>query len=109
MIAKENLKGKYITYKDKNGATRTNRVVRIHGNMLTVIDAVKVKRRVKKEKVVGRCFPKKGLEDILWKKQGGTKVPPRPIKTISFDDLFEGELSLYIEKYAKVCKFEKPY
>jgi len=67
MINKNNLKGKYITYKDKNGAVRTNKVVKITGNVLTVKDAVDTKRRVKKESVFGRCFRKRGLEEIEWK------------------------------------------
>lgn len=66
MISKNELKGKYVTYRDKNGATRTNKVIKIVGNTLTVKDAVDVKRRIKKEDVFGRCFRKRGLEEIKW-------------------------------------------
>ena len=67
MINKNSLKGKYVTYRDKNGATRTNKVTKIVGNVLTVKDAVGVKRRIKKEDVFGRCYRKRGLEEIQWK------------------------------------------
>jgi len=66
MISKKELKGKYITYRDKDGKMRTEKVVKVAGNYLTVINAVKVKHRVYKDKVIGRQFPKRGLEDIKW-------------------------------------------
>ena len=70
MIHKSNLKGKYVTYIDKNGAWRTNKVVRVSGNTLTVKDAAGVKRRVHKDKVIARQFRKTGQEPILWGKRG---------------------------------------
>ncbi|MBU0847082.1 hypothetical protein KKH23_07800 [Patescibacteria group bacterium] len=66
MIHKNDLKNKYVEYRDKEGATRTNKVVKITGNVLTVKDVVGVRRRVKKEQVLGRCFRKRGLEEIKW-------------------------------------------
>ena len=32
MISKNKLKGKYVTFRDKNGATRTAKVIKITGN-----------------------------------------------------------------------------
>jgi len=66
MINKNDLKGKYISYIDKDGKTRTDRVVRIAGSYLTIINAVKVKHRIHKSKVLGRQFRKRGLEQIEW-------------------------------------------
>lgn len=66
MINKDDLKGKYVRYRDRNGATRTNKVVKVTGNSLTVIDAVGIRRRVKHDRVIGRCFRKRGLEPIQW-------------------------------------------
>jgi len=66
MIHKNKLKGKYVQYRDGQGATRTNKVVKITGNILTVKDVVGVRRRIKKDCVFGRCFPRRGLEEIKW-------------------------------------------
>lgn len=66
MIDKDDLKGKYITYRDKNGATRTNKVIAINGNTVTVKDVVDTRRRVKHDRVLCRCFPKSGTEEIKW-------------------------------------------
>ena len=67
MINKDDLMGKYVTYRDKNGATRTNKVVKITGNTVTVKDAVGIRRRIDSDKVFGRCFPKRGMEEIKWR------------------------------------------
>jgi len=67
MIDKNDLKGKYVTFVDKNGAWRTQKVVKITGNFLTVINAVKVKKRVHLKRIIGRQFPKRGIEKINWK------------------------------------------
>ena len=40
MISKNKLKGKYVTFRDKNGATRTAKVIKITGNTITVKNAV---------------------------------------------------------------------
>lgn len=66
MIEKKRLKGKYITYLDKDLKWRTEKVVKIRGNYLTVINANKVKHRVYKDRVIGRQLPKRGLEEIIW-------------------------------------------
>lgn len=66
MIPKKELKGKYIVYRDRDGATRIGRVVKLTGNVLTVTNAYKTKHRVKKDKVIGRQFRKKGVEEIQW-------------------------------------------
>jgi len=73
MIKKTELIGKYVTYIRKSngepfGSYRTHKVVRVSGNTLTVMDAVGVKRRIhpKTTKILGRQFPKKGLEPIEW-------------------------------------------
>lgn len=77
MIKKDNLKGKYITFRDKHGAFRTERVVNITGNYLTVRHIVTIngktykfsKQRVHLRDVLGRCLPKRGLEEIEWQKK----------------------------------------
>ena len=66
MVQKKNLLGKYVRYRDKDGKIRTEKVIKIRGNYLTVINAVKVKHRIYKDKVIGREYPKKGLEEIKW-------------------------------------------
>ena len=66
MIPKNELKGKYVTYRDKDEKVRTGKVTKIVGNYLTVMSAVKVKHRIYKDRVLGRQFPKKGLEEIQW-------------------------------------------
>lgn len=63
MIEKSDLKGKYITFIDKDGKFRTNKVIKIIGNTLTVKDAIGRRRRIKMDKVIGRQTPKK-LEEI---------------------------------------------
>ena len=67
MISKNDLKGKYVTYRDKNGATRTWKVRKIVGNYLTITDALNVRRRIHLKDVLGRQFRKRGLEPIEWK------------------------------------------
>lgn len=67
MIKKTELIGKYVSY-ILNGSYRTHKVVRVSGNTLTVMDAVGVKHRIhpKTTKILGRQFPKRGLEPIEW-------------------------------------------
>ena len=67
MINKNDLKDKHVTYRDKNGAIRTGKVKKIIGNYLTIIDAVKVRRRIHLKDVLGRQYRKRGLEPIEWK------------------------------------------
>lgn len=68
MISKNDLVGKYITYLDKDGKHRTERVKAIRGSYVTVVSVTKVKRRVHKGKILGRQYPKRGLEPINWDK-----------------------------------------
>jgi hypothetical protein len=68
MIHKSKLKGKYVSYRDKDGKHRLGKVVKITGNYLTVKDAVGIRRRIYKDRVQGRQFRKKGLEEIQWGK-----------------------------------------
>ena len=64
---KDKLKGKYITFIDKQGKYRTQKVTKITGLMLTVQDCLGEKCRIhpKKNKILGRQL-KKLLEEIEW-------------------------------------------
>ena len=66
MIHKSELKGKYVRHFDSQGKMRTSKVVRIQGNTLTIVNALKVKSRVHKNKVEGQEFRKRGLRPIDW-------------------------------------------
>jgi hypothetical protein len=66
MISKQELKGKYVSYYDSDGKFRIGKVRKIVGNYLTVINANGSRRRVYRDRVLGRQFPKKGLEEIEW-------------------------------------------
>jgi len=89
MINKKELNGKYVRYIDKDGKTRVNKVVKINGNTLTVVNANGEKSRIKDGtvhyysikrddrgrctqsirvtvKILGRQFRKRGLEEIDW-------------------------------------------
>jgi len=66
MIHKSELKGKYIAYKDKDGKYRVNKVVRVNSGYVTIKNAVGVKHRVRYNKIIGRQFPKRGIESIDW-------------------------------------------
>jgi hypothetical protein len=74
MIPKKDLKNKYVTYRDKDGKIRTERVVKVTGNYLTVRHIITIngktrkfpKHRIYKDRVIGRQRPKLGLEEILW-------------------------------------------
>ena len=79
MISKNNLKGKYVTFVDKDAKYRTQKVVKITGLMLTVVDAVGTRTRIHPNKykesrgkirkyglrIIGRQL-KKGIEEIKW-------------------------------------------
>ncbi|MCK4330023.1 hypothetical protein KAX02_09300 [candidate division WOR-3 bacterium] len=67
MISKDKLKGKYITYLDKQGKYRTHKVVKINGLTLTVTNVLGEKHRIhhKKFKIFGRQLKNK-LEEIEW-------------------------------------------
>lgn len=73
MIAKADLKNKYVTYIDKQGKFRTERVIKVYPSHVTVRHTIRIKTlwkfprtRIHKDKVLGRQFRKKGLEDIKW-------------------------------------------
>lgn len=91
MINKKELIGKYVRYIDKDGKTRVNKVVKINGNTLTVVNANGEKSRIKDGtvhyhsirknskggcaqsisvtvKILGRQFRKRGLEEIDWRR-----------------------------------------
>lgn len=65
---KSKLKGKYVTYIDKNQSWRTHKVTKINGNTLTVKDATGVKTRIhpNTHKIFGRQLKNK-IEEIEWK------------------------------------------
>lgn len=65
---KDKLKGKFVTYIDKDSSYRTHKVIKITGKTLTVEDALGVKHRIHPDKlrILGRQR-KKELEDIEWK------------------------------------------
>jgi hypothetical protein len=64
-IHKSELKGKYIRF-IKDGKFYTQRVVKISGNTLTVMNKLKVRSRIHKDKVLGQEMRKKGLRPIDW-------------------------------------------
>ena len=66
-IDKSKLKGKYVTYLDKDGKYRTNKVIKITGNTLTITNALGEKHRIHpdKNKIFGRQLKNK-LVDIIW-------------------------------------------
>jgi hypothetical protein len=50
-IHKDELLGKYIEYMDSQGKVRTNKVVKVSGRSVTVVDALKKRRKIKAEKI----------------------------------------------------------
>ena len=56
MIPKDNLKGKFITYLDRQGKYRTHKVTKVSGLTLTVKNCLGEKRRIhpKKNLIIGR-------------------------------------------------------
>jgi hypothetical protein len=77
MIHKSDLKNKYVTFKDKDGRTRTERVVRVDGSYATVRHIITIngktrkfpKHRIHKDQIIGRQFRKKGTEEIDWNRR----------------------------------------
>jgi hypothetical protein len=67
MIKKNELKGKYVEYIDRDGMFRIAKVAKISGSWLSLkrIDWKK-HERVHKDKVLGRMRPKLGKEEIEW-------------------------------------------
>jgi len=66
MIDKKNLKGKFITYIDKDSKCRTSKVIKVSGSYITVKTAVGSKFRIHKDNIKGRQLPKRGIEKIIW-------------------------------------------
>lgn len=66
-IDKTNLKGKYVTYLDKDGKYRSHKVIKITGNTLTVKDVLGARHRIHpdKNKIFGRQLKNK-LVEIKW-------------------------------------------
>lgn len=64
---KDNLKGKYVTYLDRDSKYRTHKVMKVTGKTLTVQDALGVRHRIhpNKNKIFGRQLKNK-LEEIEW-------------------------------------------
>jgi len=68
MIKKSKLVGKHINYLDADGKYRVEKVVRVSGSYVTVVNAVKTRHRIHKDKIFGRQFRKRGLEEIDWRR-----------------------------------------
>ncbi len=51
MIHKDDLKGKYVEYRDRQGAFRIGKVQRVIGNTLTIANVLKQKERVHLDQV----------------------------------------------------------
>jgi hypothetical protein len=64
---KDQLKGKYVTYLDKDGKYRSHKVVKVTGKTLTVKNCLGERHRIhpKKNKIFGRQLKSK-LEKIEW-------------------------------------------
>ena len=64
---KDQLKGKFVTYLDKDGKYRSHKVIKVSGLTLTVKDCLGVRHRIhpKKNKIFGRQLKNK-MEEIEW-------------------------------------------
>ena len=108
MIHKSKLKGKYISYYQKEnkndpGSLRTHKVIKIDGNTLTVKDANGVKRRINPSttSILGRQHRKSGIEEIDWsiakpppkRKQKQKKASVEKMRT--HDDTIESEKTIF--------------
>lgn len=58
-ISKNNLKGKYVAFIDRDCKFRVNKVVKIVGRFLTVKDVFNRKKRINLDNVLGRQLKKK--------------------------------------------------
>ncbi|GAF95641.1 unnamed protein product [marine sediment metagenome] len=63
-INKENPKGKFVEFKDKDGKQRVGKVTKIMGNRLTVKNCLGVKKRIHLDNVLGRVIRKKYIQKI---------------------------------------------
>jgi len=71
MINKNKLKNKHVNYIDSDGKFRTDRVVKISGNTLTVVNTLGKRKRINpnQRKIFGVYFRNK-LVDIDWSRGG---------------------------------------
>lgn len=111
MIPKDELKGKYVRYLDIDGKLRCGKVSKVVGNYLTMKDVLKKKRRVYKDKVIGRQLKNKIVE-IDWKKRGKNMKKSKAF-TVNFKDLVDKsknpKLSLSVKDIEKNKKIPKKY
>jgi hypothetical protein len=63
-MKKNDLVGKFILYQDKNYQERTEKVTKIVGNVVTVINCLKEKVRVHPEQIVGVYIKTKHLTKL---------------------------------------------
>jgi len=56
MISKDDLKGKFITYLDRQGKYRTHKVTKVSGLTLTIVNCLGERHRIhpKKNLIIGR-------------------------------------------------------
>lgn len=73
MVHKTNLKGKYVRFMDRDGKTRTQKVIKVRGAFLTVVNCLKKKTRVHKDRVIAQETRKRGLIPIDWGRNNGGK------------------------------------
>jgi len=65
---KDQLKGKYVTYLDKDGKYRTHKVIKVTGLTLTVKDCLNEKRRIHpKTTLIFGVQRKKEIINIDWR------------------------------------------
>lgn len=66
-MKKDDLKGKHVTFLDRDSKFRTEKVVAIHGKTLTVKNKLGRRLRIHpdKNKIFGRQFKNK-IEEIEW-------------------------------------------
>lgn len=64
-IHKNDLVGKYVEFRDRNGATRISKVKKVTGNYLTTVNAVKKKQRVHLDNVVCQIHHGHVREEII--------------------------------------------
>jgi len=69
-IDKDDLKGKFVSYFDKDSSYRTHEVMSVSGNTLTVRNVVGTRCRIHpdKQRIMGRQFRKLGLQPIKWRR-----------------------------------------
>ena len=91
MINKCELKGKHVSFVDKNGATRICKVYRVSGNTLTVGQVMMIRRqkhrlhweRIHPEHtIIHGVYQRNKIEEINWgRKNNGNIQPGKTTKT----------------------------